>query len=390
MTDNPATRTVLLPNVELNMENVIVTDVFVGRGDRVVEGQALAAVETQKASIEIPSTEAGYVHEVFIHTGDEIGEKAPVCSLGDEPPAAETPPSSPPVDSHKMNESSGPVPPDLPPKTSGRVRASPVARKVARALGIALDEVAGTGPLGRIMRRDVEALQQARQAPPESPSAFKSDARAPEPAAHGIGEGWLPFPPARAALIAQMQGSIRTVPIFSLSRKFDVTTIHRKEPGITLTHRLIACLGHALAAHRSLLTTIEGERYRIEDVAVAVAMDSKAGLVAPAVRRPQSLTIPEIAALVQFFKARADAGRLKRTDFERAPFALSNLGMHGIDQFQPSVFQGQCAVLGTGRAVDGPAGRKAAWFTLTCDHRAVDGAEAARFLQTLQETILSA
>jgi pyruvate dehydrogenase E2 component (dihydrolipoamide acetyltransferase) len=78
---------------------------------------------------------------------------------------------------------------------------------------------------------------------------------------------------------------------------------------------------------------------------------------------------------------------LKRADLERAPFAISNLGMFGVDVFQPSVFAGQSAVLGTGRAVDAAGGRKTAWFTLACDHRAVDGAEAARFFQTLQQEI---
>ena len=184
-----------------------------------------------------------------------------------------------------------------------------------------------------------------------------------------------------------MEAAARTIPLFALNRLVDVTPLARKEEGITLTHRLIACLGQALEAHPALLTTLDGGRLRTEEVAVAVAMDSRAGLVAPAVRQPQRLSLLEISATVKLLKARADAGQLARADLERAPFALSNLGMYGVDQFQPSVFAGQCAVLGTGRAVDGAGGRKVAWFTLACDHRAVDGAEAARFLQTLQDRI---
>lgn len=379
-------RTILLPNVELNMESVTVTDVFVKPGDRIEVGAALAAVETQKANIEVNAEEAGFVHEVFIAVGQEIGEKAPVCSLGDAPPAGG------PVPAPQTGDAAAPAPvaaaaPPTPAsapavEVAGKVRASPVARKVARDLGISLADVPPTGPAGRIMRRDVEAFAQ-------KPAARAGAADKPvRPAAPTLAVGWTAFDPARGALIAQMETAARSIPMFSVSRLMDVTMLLRKQEGITMTHRLVACLGAALDQHRALLTTIEAGRYRIEEVAVAVAMDTKTGLLAPAVRNPHTLTLPQIADEVRLLKAMADGGRLKRADFERAPFALSNLGMFGVDQFQPFVFAGQCAVLGTGRATDAAAGRKVAWFTLTCDHRALDGAEAARFLQTLQDLML--
>lgn len=379
MSVTTALRTVLLPNVELNMESVTVTDVFVKPGDRVEIGRALAAVETQKANIEVNAEEEGYVHEVFIAVGQEIGEKAPVCSLGD------TPPGDAPVAPSASSASSAAPQPDVPPaggitapppagvSVDGKVRASPVARKMARDRGLRLDEVPPTGPNGRIMRRDVEAFA----------------GRSISGAAAAETGGWRAFDGARAGLVAQMEAAARTIPVFSLTRRMDVTPLLRKEEGITMTHRLVVCLGAALAEHRALLTTIEGGRFRLEEVSVAVAMDSKSGLVAPAVRGASLARAGLVAAEVRALKARADEGRLKRADFERAPFALSNLGMAGIDQFQPSVFAGQCAVLGVGRATEGAAGRRVAWFTLACDHRAVDGAAAARFLQDLQERILA-
>jgi len=377
MSEAASVQIVLLPNVELNMESVTVTNVFVKAGDRVAEGQALGAVETQKANIEIDSPYAGFVHEVFIVEGEEIGEKAPVCSIGEaapEVPVAGTKAKPVPVVSAPA------IPPsaDPVPAVEGKVRASPVARNVAKSLGLDLRQITGTGPSGRITRADVEAVH-AKGA--GAPSVSKT--RPPSPPLSG---DWQPFPPVRAALIAQMEAG-RNIPIFSVSRQFDVTALVRREPGITFTHRLVCCLGHALALHPALRTSMEAGRFRIEEVSVAVAMDTATGLVAPAVRNPQNLSLAEVAATVQLLKARADAGQLKRADYERAPFALSNLGMLGVDVFQPSVFHGQCAVLGTGRAVDGAAGRKVAWFTLACDHRAADGAEAARFFQTLQQEI---
>lgn len=367
-------QTILLPNVELNMEQVTVTNVFVKPGDEVSEGQALGAVETQKANIEIPSPRAGFVHEVFIVEGQEIGEKAPVCSIGDEfspikAPVVEVPSPSP----------STPVAVESKSVTlSQKVRASPVARKMAKSLGLELTIIPGTGPNGRITRTDVEGFRS--QAPAPVPHSA--------PPAPGSPTGdWQPFPAARAGLIAQMELAARTIPLFSVSRAFDVTPLSRKQAGVTFTHRLIFCLGRALALHPALRTSIEGNRFRIEEVSIAVAMDTASGLQAPAIRLPQELSLPEIAATVQLLKARGDAGQLKRVDFERAPFALSNLGMLGVDSFQPSVFAGQAAVLGTGRAVESVGGRKTAWFTLSCDHRAADGAEAARFLQSLQREI---
>lgn len=371
-----APHTVLLPNVELNMDSVVVTEVLVKPGDKVSTGQPLGSVETQKANFEIACTHDGYVQEVFISVGDEIGEKAPVCSIAESPPETTSPESSPsacvksePATAAKADKSGRSVPENPP----GKVRASPVARKVARELEVSLTDIEPSGPNGRIMRRDVEAFHAVRQATPMSPRSGSGD------------DGWQEFPGTRLALIAQMETAARTIPWFSLTRQMDVTALTGKEPGITFTHRLIHCLGLALVEHRSLLTTITGSRFRLESVGVAVAMNTKSGLVAPVVREPHLLTLPEIAATIRMLKARGDAGKLKRADFENAPFALSNLGMYGVDQFQPSVFAGQCAVLGTGRAADGPAGRRFSWFTLVCDHRAVDGAEAASFLQTLQD-----
>lgn len=380
MSETTDLRTVLLPNVELNMESVTVTDVFVKPGDRVEIGTALAAVETQKANIEVNAEEAGFVHEVFIEVDQEIGEKAPVCSLGDTPPGEASPalPASAPATTAPAPEN---PPAQETPETplpgisvTGKVRASPVARKLARERGLRLADVPPTGPNGRIMRRDVEAFA--------GQGTAALGAGAPE-------EEWQNFDGARAGLVAQMETAARTVPLFSLSRLMDVSPLLRKEEGITMTHRLVACLAAALREHRVLLTTIEGTRFRLEEVAVAVAMDSKSGLVAPAVRGAHLSSPLQVAAEIRALKAKADEGRLKRADFERAPFALSNLGMFGIDQFQPSVFAGQCAVLGVGRATEAAAGRRVAWFTLACDHRAVDGAAAARFLQDLQERILA-
>lgn len=407
---------VLLPNVELNMDSVTVVEVLVKPGDPVQKGAVLLSVESQKATFEVESEYDGFVSELYVAVGDEICEKAELCAITDELGAA----SSEKQDS-SMEQASDALNSDVVESatcgvveckqaagllthddlTRGKVRASPLARKMAKSEGIDLHSLSGSGPLGRIMRADIEQAITDRALQLESASQQKTA----EPAvkeATPVGnetcsqekvkvfsEEWQTFSAGRMGIIQQMENAVQSIPIFSLTRQMDLTTIAQRIKGLTLTHRLVACLGQALVQFPSLRTTVRKTDFRVEAVSVAVAMDTKQGLAAPAVRNPELLTLPEIAATIRLLKARGDAGQLKRSDFSNAPFALSNLGMYGIDQFQPSVFEGQSAVLGTGRAVDGAGGRKLAWFTLTCDHRIVDGVEAAKFLQTLQDLILN-
>jgi pyruvate dehydrogenase E2 component (dihydrolipoamide acetyltransferase) len=141
--------------------------------------------------------------------------------------------------------------------------------------------------------------------------------------------------------------------------------------------------------HPALRTAVDSNRIRVDPVSVAIAMDSRHGLVAPVVRNADQLSLEQISVAIMELRARAEANSLQRAELTGCPFAISNLGMFGVDQFDAFVFHGQTAVLSVGRATDDAANRKSAWFGLAVDHRIVDGAEAARFLETLQQEILS-
>jgi len=382
---------VFLPNVELNMEGVSVSAWLVKVGEVVAAEQPLMEVETQKATVEVPAPQAGYVRALYVNAGDEVAEKALLCVLTDEADEAFSDPREPagaPTQSAaaemgevKFNVADDAASDDA--STSGPVMASPAARKLARELGVDLGVVKGSGPGGRISPEDVQAAAK----PNAAASTVENGAAASREVAAGE---WTTLPASRLALNAQMQKSLGAIPQITVARQMDVTFLAQKAEGVTFTHRLVQALARTLQKHSQLRCVIEGERVRAEPVSVAVAMDTPHGLVAPAVRGADAMTLEQIAATVKDFQARGQSNGLRREELVNAPFAITNLGMLGVDFFQPFVFFGQTAVLAVGRATDGIGGRKAAWFNLAVDHRIVDGAEAARFLQTLQEEIFAA
>ncbi|MEX0643133.1 MAG: dihydrolipoamide acetyltransferase family protein [Pirellulales bacterium] len=364
-------REVLLPQVELTMESALVAKWLVRPGDQVRAEQPILEVETQKATSEIPSPAAGYVRQLCVEEGQSVGEKALLCILtdtADEPFRVSTATAG--LSGTKLPEP-GPSRVADTEAEAGLVKASPAARRTARELNIDLSALRGTGPGGRVTEQDVRAAATA------------------DTGTKASNEAWSPIPATRLALIAQMQKSLAEIPQIQVRRRLDVTSLLANKDGITFTHRLARAVAAALSRHPSLRTTIDANRVRVEPVSVAIAMDSPHGLIAPVVRNADQLSLRQLSEAVQELRAKADANALHRADLTNAPFAISNLGMFGVDQFDAFVFHGQTAVLSVGRAADDRADGKLAWFSLAVDHRVVDGAEAARFLETLQAEISS-
>jgi pyruvate dehydrogenase E2 component (dihydrolipoamide acetyltransferase) len=260
---------------------------------------------------------------------------------------------------------------------SGIVPAAPAARKLARELGIDLVNIAGTGPNGRITVEDVQAAQNStKTATPVAP-AKGSVAK--------VGE-WKQLAPSRLALIDLMRKSLAEIPQIHVARQLNVTPLLAGS-GYTFTQRLVVAAAAALAAHPALRTVIRGNEIQEQPVSIAIAMDTPYGLLAPVLRCADSLGLSDVAQALTGFRQRAEKNALRREELIDGPFAITNLGMYGVDTFNPFVFYGQTAVLAIGRATDAGGGGKVAWFNLAVDHRVIDGAEAARFLATLQKEI---
>lgn len=353
---------VLLPQLELTMENVRVVALQVKVGDNVVAEQPLIEVETEKAVSPVPAPKPGFVRKIFVNAEDQLRANAPVCILtdtADELFEDSTGQSAAGSESKKA-ESTQPSAPDAA-DTPG-IKAAPAARKLAKELGVELGAIIGSGPGGRITVEDVQrtnAAASAKTAP-----------------------GWKTLSAPRLALIAQMQKSLAEIPQFHVARHLDVARLLAKTEQITFTVRLVRCVALALEKHPRLRTVLAGDKIRVEPVSVAIAMETPRGLVAPALRAARLTNQEAIAADLKSLRTMAEAGTLRREELVDAPFAISNLGMFQVDFFSAFVFHGQTAVLAVGRAADGKA-----WFNLAADHRVVDGAEAARFLETLQQEI---
>ncbi|NQU39742.1 MAG: 2-oxo acid dehydrogenase subunit E2 [Lentisphaerae bacterium] len=365
-------RNIHLPQVELTMESVTVVRWLVSVGDTIKAEQPIMEVETQKAVTEVPSPEAGVVRVLCVQEDDEILEKALICVLTDTAEEALAAASEAAANSGDT-ATTEPLVPGSEPKTSaapaGQVKASPAARKLARERGLDLATVTGSGPGGRITPEDVEAIGR---------TATKDDR---------VDEG-TPVTAAQRARIQQMQTSLAEIPQFQVSRQMDVAPLAHGSGDVTFTHRLILCVAQALKAHPALRTRLRDDHTFVEPVSVAVAMETEHGLVAPVIREAAGRSLDDIAATVRDFKDRANRRTLKTNELNDGLFAISNLGMLGVDQFTPFVFHGQTAVLAIGRAVCPASGEGSiAWFTLGVDHRVVDGAAAARFLEALQQEI---
>jgi pyruvate dehydrogenase E2 component (dihydrolipoamide acetyltransferase) len=365
-------REVLLPQVELTMESALIAKWLVRVGDHVSTHQPILEVETQKATSEVPSPATGYVRQLCVKEGQTVEEKALLCILtdtADEPIQSRISPAAATLVANALQQVS--FTSAVPAADAGSVKASPAARRIARELNVDLSSLKGSGPDRRITEEDVRAAIST------AGNSTRSDGQ------------WAPLPATRVALIAQMLKSLAEIPQIQVRRRFDVAPLLAKTDGITFTHRLAKAVATALARHPALRTVFDANRVCIQPVSVAIAMDSPHGLVAPAVRNADQLSIQQMSATITELRAKADANSLRRAELTDAPFAISNLGMLGVDQFDAFVFHGQTAVLSVGCSTDDAAGQKTAWFGLAVDHRVVDGAEAARFLETLQSEISS-
>ena len=347
------------------MENAKVVEVRASIGDRVGPQDVLLSIETQKAVEDLPFGESGIVRAVQVKVGDEVNVHdllAVLTDTADEPISLPGRTLSPETVSSAV---SGPAPDERaesdPPE--GKTRALPAARRRAKELGINLSDVKGTGPNGRISVADVEGHS----------GQGASGAEGAELSAR------------RRALIAQMEGS--RIPQIAISRSIDVSGIASSREGSTFTSRLLGKVARALQTHRALRSSIANGSILAGPVDIAVAIDSEHGLVAPVVRGADRLSTAEISSALEKLRERATANRLTSDELRDGRFAVTNLGMLGVDLFTPLLFSGQTAVLAVGRARELETGASLAWFTVAVDHRVADGAEAARFLETLQGAI---
>jgi pyruvate dehydrogenase E2 component (dihydrolipoamide acetyltransferase) len=369
---------------------------FKSVGTHVVEGEPLFEAESDKTTLEVEAAATGTLLEVACQPGETVVSGTVIAWLG-EPgeavPSASAPASkAPSLGNSPLGMVASPIP-----SPEGRVQATPAARTLAREHGVDLSGLLGTGPEGRVERRDVQGFIDK-----QGPGAGSATAGSVGAAAGGVATavpGEELVPPQRQAIARRLTRAAQ-VPHFSISKTIDATALARlpaEVEGLTITHLLLQAVSAALLEHPALDRTWNerGPSYRRlgrGDVGLAVA--SPDNLIVAAVPCPAKLSLEELAVTARRAVALAREGRLTEEFSGPVAVTVSNLGMFGVDRFEAVIDPDQCAILAAGRIQDRPGVvdgvvRPVAQLdlTLSVDHRVADGAAAAAFLVAVTDRL---
>ena len=392
---------VILPKVDMDMDDGIITEWKVAPGDRVRQGQILFDIETNKSVMEVESPGSGVIRDLAPITGEPIAVGTVVGWIDADAEAGVSLPATPErttaaspsaPESGIDHATSSPKPAASVAATitpSDSIRATPLARRAARMLDVDLADVAGSGPAGRIVEKDVVARA--------GPAAKSAGANA---------DRLVPFNPVRRIVAQRLAESARSAPHFFVSAQIDMSALQaalrnwggasapdRTRPSMTVTLAYLA--GRVLALHPMLNASIEGDAVRLHArVNIGVAVDDQGDLFVPVLRDVPAHTLDELAREFARLRAAVRAREITPDDMRGGTFTISNLGMYGVDAFTAIINPPESAILAVGRTVDTPVGRDGqvvlrpmATFTLSSDHRIVDGVTAARFVADLRGAI---
>jgi pyruvate dehydrogenase E2 component (dihydrolipoamide acetyltransferase) len=425
---------ILMPALSPTMEEGTLAKWHVKAGDTVKAGDVIAEIETDKATMEVEAVDEGVVEALLVDAGTEnVKVNAVIARLAGEGDSAslETPAAPAPRDDGqgspktvRQPEEAAPAAvskaaPTAPPapklngSSGARVFASPLARRLAQAAGIDLKSIAGSGPHGRVIKADVDA---ARGKAPASAPAQAGGAAVTAPPRQvqsleqqGIPAGsydLVPLDGMRKTIARRMTDSFRDVPHFPLTIDLEIdgllaarTKINAmiEKDGVKVSVNDLVIKAVAVALKRvpeaNSSYTPEGiALHHHADIAMAVAIDG--GLITPIIRAAETKGLAQIAVEAKDLAARARDKKLKPEEFQGGTFSVSNMGMMGIKSFASIINEPQACIMSVGAGEQRPVVKNGALaiatvmtVTLTCDHRAVDGAIGGRFLSVFKALI---
>ncbi len=417
---------VLLPKLGNSVESSLIIAWHKAVGDPVAQGDVLAEIETDKATLELESPADGLLLARFYEAGAEVAVMTPLAVVGAagedidmlRPVAASdtVPPVHDPEENVPQQQPARPAPPT----GRGRPASSPRARRLAAARGLTLEELAGSGPGGRILERDVAAAAASRSRltpvaramlqgggyslPPQG-SGPRGRIRSEDliPASGPEEVQRVPLRGARRVTARRMLESLQTTAQLTLHAHADARALlalrHRLKSGaygpqwraVTINDLLHDAVARTLPAHPGLnALLVDDHLLQHRRVHLGFAIDTSRGLYVPVIRDADRLDLLQLAAEAQRLARACRAGRVRPEELEGATFTVSNLGSYGIESFTPVLNPPQTGILGAGaihlkavQEADGAAFRPHISLSLTIDHQALDGAPAARFLQDL-------
>jgi pyruvate dehydrogenase E2 component (dihydrolipoamide acetyltransferase) len=390
---------VKLPRLGQGMEAGTVTRWLKSEGDQVAKGEPLYEIDTDKVTQEVESDFAGVLLKIALPEGEApVGETIAWIGEAGEEITVPVPGTKVPGTSSAAPAAATSVPRTEVPGTSssngGRVKASPLARRLARERGVDLASLRGTGPDGRIVAEDVE--RGAATAPAAAPAAV------PAPVVSGEIES-VPLTNVRKTIARRLTAAWQA-PVFQLTVSADMTRANEllakaraldPDVRVTVTDVLAKVSATALKRHRDVNVAFNEDtllRYPTANIGIAVAAPQ--GLVVPVISSVELRSLADVARARGEVVERARSNKLIAGDLDGGTFTISNLGMFGIEQFVAVLNPPQAAILAVGATeeravvVDGElVVRPMMTMTLTVDHRAVDGAEGADFLRTLKQLV---
>ena len=390
-----------LPRLGQGMESGTIVKWLKSEGDQVEKGEPLYELDTDKVTQEVEADASGVLLRIAVAEGEVavgktiavIGEQGEAVEVGDDAQEEGSPARAREQDRERGRQAStdghGEQVTELeaPSSGNGRIKASPLARRIARERGIDLSAVAGTGPEGRVVAEDVERAA-AKAAPTASVAA----------SAPSSVEVEVEQLSSMRKTIARRLTEAWQAPVFQLGITVDMgralevrkrlVDLHGDGVKPTVSDLLTKVCAAALMRHRGVNALYKGEAielYPTANIGIAVAIPN--GLVVPVIRDCEHKTIAEIAADRAAVVERARSGKLQQADLEGGTFTISNLGMFGIERFIAVLNPPQAAILAVGSTEEKPVAvdgeivvRPRLELTLTCDHRAIDGATGAQFL----------
>jgi pyruvate dehydrogenase E2 component (dihydrolipoamide acetyltransferase) len=381
-----------MPKLGLTMTEGTIEKWLKEEGDRVEKGEPLLEIITEKINFQYESPASGILRKILHHEGEVVPVTTPIAIIAEEGEVlGEVETFQPEVPSGEMPR---PVSAQMEAKEAlKRIFVSPIARKMAQEKGVDLSSLKGSGPRGRIIKIDV--LKAAEKVVTE-------EVRLPLPT-----ERLIPLKGIRKIIAKRMTESFQNIPHFYLSLEVDMSAVQelrerlkeevekRTKGKLTLTDILVKVSASALKENPIMNSRIEGDQiHLLEEINIGVAIALEDGLIVPVVHRADQKSLTEITSIIRDLTQRAREGKLSLEDVAGGTFTLSNMGMLGIDKFNPIINPPECSILGVGRTVEKPVVqggeiqiKPMAWLSLSSDHRIVDGATAALFLNHIRKLI---
>jgi len=424
---------ILMPALSPTMTEGTLARWLKKQGESVKAGDVIAEIETDKATMEVEAVDEGVLGKILVADGTEgVKVNAPIAILVQEgeavpetasgpAPAPAAAPSPAPAEAAKPAEVQAPAAAAPAPASNGhdkgeRIFASPLAKRVAKEMGIELKGINGTGPNGRIVRADVEAAKAAPAAAPSAAAPAPAPAAKPAPApaptkaaAITAPHSLVPHTTMRRVIAKRLTESKQSVPHFYLTMDIELDALLKLRGELNarsakdgagafkLSVNDMIIKASAVALRRvpkvNASFTEEGVAF-YEDVDISVAVAIPDGLITPIIRRADQKGLATISNEMKDLGLRARAGKLKPEEFQGGGFSVSNLGMFGVKDFQAIINPPQAAILAVGAGEQRPVVKDGALAvatvmsaTLSVDHRVVDGALGAEWLQAFKAII---